>query len=233
MTPYNESCLFDPKWLTQTINFKNPSSSWVITQKIQEHETLFSADEYLSSGFYSESTCISTCQEIGSSNQAIMKIRMQVPNSPDDASSSASFIQPPEREICGRTLLEIKALETMTAAKCSCIPKYITSKHENRGSNGWVSGGFVDYIVMEKVEGVTVSERYVDGLQVEEQDELRKAFRLSYLECQDLGFVHLDQNLTNLIWDKRNMKCYIVDWEAWGGKAYEWSDNEYYRWGLL
>ncbi|PYI07452.1 hypothetical protein BO78DRAFT_89093 [Aspergillus sclerotiicarbonarius CBS 121057] len=233
MAPYGDRGWFDGKWLTQTIQFENPSSSWRITQKLQEHETLFSADEYISAGYYSESTGIFTCEEIGSSTLAIMKIRMQVPNSPDHASSSRLFIQPPETEICGRTLLEIKALEAMTTAGCSCIPKYITSKHANQKSDGWVPGGFLDYIVMEKLEGITVSEEYLYDLRLEEQEELRQAFKVSYLECQDLGFVHLDENLTNLIWNKQTMKCYIIDWEAWGGKAYKWTDNEYRRWGLL
>ncbi|KAE8352588.1 hypothetical protein BDV28DRAFT_134874 [Aspergillus coremiiformis] len=224
---------FNSKWLTQTIQFAKPPCSWRIIQKFHEHESLFSQDEYTSSGYYSESTCIFICEEVGSSTQAIMKIRMQIPNCPDDLPSSKTFIQPPEREICGRTLLEIKALKTLTIAGCSCTPKYITSKHANQNSDSWVPGGFLDYIVMEKLEGITVSEKYLYDLQLEEQQDLLNAFKLSYLECQKFGFVHLDERPSNLIWNKQKMKCYIIDWEAWSRKAYEWNDNEYHRWNLL
>ena len=78
-------------------------------------------------------------------------------------------------------MLEIKALEALTLAGCSYTPKYITSKHANQDPNSWVPGGFLDYVVMEKLEGVAVSEEYLDRLRLEEQRDLRNAFKSSYL----------------------------------------------------
>ncbi|KAE8154113.1 hypothetical protein BDV25DRAFT_148265 [Aspergillus avenaceus] len=224
---------FGSKWLKQTIHFADLPSSWRIVQKLQEQETIFLQDDYRSSGLYSESIGIFLCEEIGTSTPAIMKIRMQVPNTVDDPSSSRTFIQPPEKDICGRTSQEIDALMALTKAECSCTPKYFASKHTNQTPDDWVPGGFLDYIVMEKMEGVTLSEEYLRELSQREQQELRNAFKSSYLECQERRFYHLDASLSNLIWNKQKMKCYIVDWEARVRKAYSWDDEEYLRWGLL
>ncbi|RAK96576.1 uncharacterized protein BO80DRAFT_468499 [Aspergillus ibericus CBS 121593] len=139
----------------------------------------------------------------------------------------------PERDICGRTSQEIEALVALTKTECPCTPKYYASKHTNQSSDGWVPGGFLDYIVMEKLEGVTLSDEYLSDLPRREQQELRNAFKSSDVECQERGFYHLDASLSNLIWNKLKMKCYIVDWEARVRKAYPWDDDEYLRWGLL
>ncbi|PLN84474.1 hypothetical protein BDW42DRAFT_162669, partial [Aspergillus taichungensis] len=85
---------------------------------------------------------------------------------------------------------------------------------------------------MEKLEGITVSERYFRDLGPEEQQEPRNAFKSSYLEFQERGFHHLNANPSNLIWDKQKMKCYISDWEAWVRIAHPWNDAEYSKWSL-
>ncbi|KAH8430784.1 uncharacterized protein LDX57_008447 [Aspergillus melleus] len=77
MTSHKDTYWFVPKWLGQTIHFENPECSWKIIQKLQEHESRFSQDEYVFSGLYSESTSIFVCEEIKGSMQAIMEVRMQ------------------------------------------------------------------------------------------------------------------------------------------------------------
>ncbi|PYI31089.1 hypothetical protein BP00DRAFT_425884 [Aspergillus indologenus CBS 114.80] len=111
---------------------------------------------------------------------------MQIPNSVDDPSASQKFIQPPKRDLGDRTSQEIEALRALTNAGCSCTPRYIASKHEHQSLESWVPRGFLDYIVMEKLEGVTLSERYFSFLPPEEQKEIRTAFKSSYEECQQL-----------------------------------------------
>ncbi|KAI9042049.1 uncharacterized protein KD926_006173 [Aspergillus affinis] len=180
MTLRHDSYWFVPKWIGQIVHFENPSSSWKIIQKLQEREHRFIQDEYVSSGFYSESTAIFICEAIEDSKQAIMKVRIQILNGFDDKPLYPMCSQTPEKKICGRTDLEIKALEALTSAGCSCTPKYIISKHENQVSDSWVPDGFLDYIVMEKIEGISLSRKYLRRLSPKEQGEIRKAFKASY-----------------------------------------------------
>lgn len=73
----SDTAWFGTQWLEQIIHFDNPSSSWKIIKKLQENESRFSQDEYMSSGLYSESCCIFVCEDVRASTQAIMKVRMQ------------------------------------------------------------------------------------------------------------------------------------------------------------
>ena len=104
----------------------------------------------------------------------------RIPNRPEDKPLYPRCSQPPEKEMCGRTLLEVRALEALTLATCSCTPKYITSKHGNQVSDGWVPDGLLDYIVMQRVEGISLPRKYLRDLGPMEQDEIRKAFKTSY-----------------------------------------------------
>ena len=81
----------------------------------------------------------------------------------------------------GQTSQEIKALESLTDAKCFCTPKFKAWKHENQNPDGWVPGGFLDYIVMEKLEGRTLSLEFILSLGNEQQRRLRTAFKRSYM----------------------------------------------------
>ncbi|PLB43347.1 hypothetical protein P170DRAFT_468983 [Aspergillus steynii IBT 23096] len=189
---------FDRTWLGKTIQFTNPPSAWKITQKRRESEDRFTRDEYETSGFFSESSCIFLCEEITDTShpqaqaqaqtQAIMKVRMQIPNTTAE-SDEEEYDQPPEAALRGRTALEIKALQYETQAEEGCVP-----------------GGFLDFIVMTRVEGVALSGRYLRGMEIDERRDLREAFKASYL--------------------------YIVDWETWTRQSREWNDKEYWAWGL-
>lgn len=55
-------------------------------------------------------------------------------------------------------------------------PEIRAWKHENQDRNDWVPGGFLDYIVMEKLEERTLSPELIDSLSNEQQQILRTAF---------------------------------------------------------
>ncbi|KAH8423961.1 uncharacterized protein LDX57_001717 [Aspergillus melleus] len=57
---------------------------------------------------------------------------------------------------------------------------------------------------MTKLEGNTVLPELVLTLSDERQQRLREAFRTSYMECLDYGFLNLDRGAQNLIWDEDN-----------------------------
>ncbi|GAD99140.1 conserved hypothetical protein [Paecilomyces variotii No. 5] len=227
---------FDDGWIGRIVKFEHPLyCSWKIVKKLEDHETRYTRDEFEHSGFYSESCCIFICcQDTENPTQAIMKIRMQIPYI--GAESSSPDMRAPQARPCqrGQTSREIKALEKLTEAQCPCTPKLIAWKHENQGHDGWVPGGFLDYIVIEKLEGQTLSWELIDSLSNEQQESLRAAFKESYLSCFSHNFVNLDRGARNLIWNEEKNICYIIDWETWyrAKPSYEWDDDEYRLWGL-
>ncbi|KAB8266633.1 hypothetical protein BDV30DRAFT_245065 [Aspergillus minisclerotigenes] len=89
------------------------------------------------------------------------------------------------------TQIEIDALRCLTQAGCSSSPALLVWKHETQSNTGWVPGGFVDYILMEKVPGSKAPD-YRQSLPPKERDRLLKAFKAAYLECMARGRVHHD-----------------------------------------
>ena len=82
--------------------------------------------------------------------------------------------------MCGRTESEAKALETLTIRTCPSTPTLIAWKHEIQCQDGWVPGGFVDYIVMERLKGITLSSEMIYRLTAERKQSLRLAFKEAY-----------------------------------------------------
>ncbi|PYI04667.1 hypothetical protein BO78DRAFT_398782 [Aspergillus sclerotiicarbonarius CBS 121057] len=222
---------FDSKWIGKIVHFETPSYSWRITAKLQEYETRYLQSEFKLCGFYSEASCAFVCEDLEGSAQAIMKIRMQIPYIEEDPNSSIPSSEQALTGLSGHTEREIKALRGLTKAGCSCTPHYITSKHEDQGAGDCIPGGFLEYLVMEKVEGIKLSHDILDRLDAQRQIKLREAFRSSYLECHRCGFINLNPNPENLIWNAAKAKCYIVNWESWCKKA-KWSNGEFRWWGL-
>ncbi|OJJ32891.1 hypothetical protein ASPWEDRAFT_42929 [Aspergillus wentii DTO 134E9] len=231
---YSDSiCWFEQNWIGQIIECEN-STSWKIVQKLGEHETRWTQDDFEKSKFYSQSCCIFVCEDMKNSTEAIMKVRMQIPyegsryHSPERRASQA---EPDQR---GQSSREIKALDILSKAECFCTPKLRGWKHETQSCNDLVPGGFLDYTVMERLEGKTLSPWWVDSLNDDHKQKLQTAFKTSYIECLNLNFLNLDHRAQNLIWNEEKGICYIIDWESWiqANSYTDWNDDIYSMWDL-
>ncbi|KAE8375412.1 hypothetical protein BDV26DRAFT_295063 [Aspergillus bertholletiae] len=224
------------KWIGQIVDFKDPPCSWEIVEKLQENSQWFSKWEFEECKFCSESSGVFVCKDTKTSIQAIMKIRIQIPfyearNYPSDQRAKQA-----QGVISERTENEIEALGYLTSSKCPSIPKLIAWKHEIQDRDGCVPGGCVDYIVMEKLKGITLSDIPVYDMTPEQKQILRLAFKKAYKNCLKCGFAHLDPGHRNLIWDEENAQCYLIDWEIWRHRRRtrvdKWDESEYGFWGL-
>lgn len=74
---------------------------------------------------------------------------------------------------------EIEALTILTQAKCLSSPYLIDSMNRQQ-TDGWVPGGYIHYIVMEMLPGVTVCDHYC-LMERKERDELREAFKKAWM----------------------------------------------------
>ncbi|OKL57166.1 hypothetical protein UA08_07708 [Talaromyces atroroseus] len=100
---------------------------------------------------------------------------------------------------------EIEGLRRLTAAVCSSTSALFAWKHENQGSDGWVPGGYIDSILMERLPG-SMPLLGLGKKNKEERTELRKALKVAWL--------------------------YIVDWEDWRESTEKdiWRDTHYIPW---
>jgi hypothetical protein len=70
---------------------------------------------------------------------------------------------------------EIEALQILTQAGCSSSPTLLALKQENQSVDMWLPGGYIVYILMNKLPGIHIDR--IESLPRLERDELRKSFK--------------------------------------------------------
>ncbi|RJE22201.1 hypothetical protein PHISCL_05449 [Aspergillus sclerotialis] len=83
-------------------------------------------------------------------------------------------------DIREKSQLEIHALEHLTKSKCSSTPAIFAWKHETQGDDGWVPGGYLDYILMERLPGSRPN-CILGTMERKERDQLREAFKKAWM----------------------------------------------------
>jgi hypothetical protein len=64
------------------------------------------------------------------------------------------------------------SVKHLTAAGCSSTPALIAWKHDTQGDDDWVTGGYIDYILMEKLPRNRIWS-WPGPMPREERDQLR------------------------------------------------------------
>lgn len=225
----------DEEWIGSTVSFDEPHlSTWRLVQKIRERENYYDEDSWKNRDMPSEARGIFVCEEEEGqqlSRQAVLKIYMQIPfygtiSKPRSIRSKQAITK-----IDYKAELEIKALQALTDAKCSSTPSLLAWKHCLQDNERYVPGGYITYILMEKCPGINMESFF--QLPRDERDQIRAAFKKAWHECIQCGYVHDDPANRNLIWNKEQQKCYLVDWEDWSKATAmnsEWEDAEYIEW---
>ncbi len=127
--------------------------------------------------------------------QAIVKVRMQwvfpvslpsnpqltllrIPNSERPHPDPVERAKDASEKWNADTEEEIEALETLTKAGCAAAPKLLSWTQGQQDNTMWVPGGYIVYILMEKLPGAPPVDFWVEGrYSLEERNEIRAAFR--------------------------------------------------------
>ncbi|KAK6815160.1 hypothetical protein RU639_008439 [Aspergillus parasiticus] len=202
--------LDDDRWIGREIKFDEPTPSrWRIVRKIHEREILHLEWEVKKRGWRAEGRGVFLCTDTHG-NEGVVKVRLQIPYMGTYFTSSTERAKQAIHDMGKSFRFEIDALRCLTQARCSSSPALLGWKRETQSNTDWVPGGYIEYILMERMPGVRPPPYWQP---MEERDRLLKAFKEAYLECMACGRVHLDEGTRNLIWDDRSGKCYIIDWE--------------------
>lgn len=241
-------------------------TTWQLTKQLTEKPWEGSRPEEREGSYWSPSEvhAVYECLQTGITHPrrvAIMKIRIEVPyelppsDDPKERAKEASGMR-----LSLDTKFEIQNLERLTAAGCAFTPKLLAVQidiqdetvlqypQDNKyryygrpGSKLWMPGGYIVYILMEKLPAEPLAYDLFWDEKVftkHDRDQVRHAFKKAYIEVRKLGFYHEDTKIQNLMWNKDAKKCYIIDWEmaaydpATWAKPPIWFEDEYYRWHL-
>ncbi|RFU30078.1 hypothetical protein B7463_g6263, partial [Scytalidium lignicola] len=144
--------------------------------------------------------------------EAIVKVRMEIPNIlypeflPEDLEEL--------KDVNGfsvYTVEELNNLNRLTQAGCKSSLRLIGWYSEKQTEHMPLPGGYLVWILMEKVPGITPWDFW--EMPREERDQIRKSFHEALMEVYSHGIAPQDEGRRNLVWDKDNRKCYIVDYE--------------------
>ncbi|PGH19045.1 hypothetical protein AJ79_00079 [Helicocarpus griseus UAMH5409] len=159
-------------------------------------------------------TCVATQVEGANVGmQEILNIQKQIPsgieNPGDVGPGDLADTKPCRYDIWAS--YDFTNLKTLTQLGCSCTPKLLGHKLVSQGPDDYVPGGFILYLLIEKLAGRNL----VDFAQLPmfERDQVRLAFAKAIYtgsEFYALRHKHNDPDRRNLIWDPKGKKCYIV-----------------------
>lgn len=110
-----------------------------------------------------------------------MRIYYQIPVSgTEDAdlglATLAQQIQQPHEEVCG----ELETFRLLMSQGCTSVPRFLGYCQQAQGEHDLVPGGYVKYIVWEKVPGEPLTEEYFWSLDPLVREDIRAKFRVAF-----------------------------------------------------
>ncbi|KAE8350402.1 hypothetical protein BDV28DRAFT_162980 [Aspergillus coremiiformis] len=179
-------------WLVgREIHFPNTDTSWrineILSEKFRTHHDPEGTIREITSA------CIATRIEGSSAwEEAIIKTKLH-------------------DEISAEAYREIYNLKSLTKRHSTCTPTFIDTVTYYQDDEMSVPGGYIVFILMEKVPGRDLS--HLGSLSSEQRDDARLAFIKALWEFSAYGFHHWDPRRQNVVWDEPSKKCYIIDLE--------------------
>ncbi|KAK2812028.1 hypothetical protein FQN50_001737 [Emmonsiellopsis sp. PD_5] len=162
-------------------------------------------------------------------SEAIIKVRMQIP--PKEGVDPAQYATP---QPSSTTISEIVCLEYFNEKGCSVTPRLLHKEKILQGPNLAMPGGYIVFIVMEKVPGVPLTDFWTYDRP--KRDRIREAFRKGMTEISSFGGYSIDMCLRNLVYDEQEDKCYFVDYEGFcidtSKTNFPIDQSDYHFWGL-
>ena len=185
---------------TITTHYKNPpkdpairpAQAWVIIKKLSEHpvpippkDVADGMDPPFTAGRY-------LCHRTENQNElAYMRIYKQIPQTGTELDSAHARSAQASRP-CGH--IELIALKRLTDNGCTATPKLLGWRIEVQGPNDIVPGGYIIYLVWEKVEGDPLSTQKFWSLPSNQRELIRLNFRKAYRSVTEYFDYHYKLN---------------------------------------
>ncbi|OQE91186.1 hypothetical protein PENNAL_c0010G00260 [Penicillium nalgiovense] len=145
-----------------------------------------------------------------------------------DLATLAQQIQPPE--VCG----ELEAFRLLMSQGCSSVPRFYGYCEKQQGEHDLVPGGFVKYVVWEKVPGEPLTEEFFWSLDPGTREDIRVHFRAAFEEMLRCGVKPQMSRISKIIYDQSTGNVRISGFRrGWPIRdKLEWSDTRYVEYRL-
>jgi hypothetical protein len=164
--------------MTVTSASSGISRTWVITKKLSERAVPMTDHDVKMGRGSARTVGKFLCHLIGDPNQmAFMRIYQQIPLSgTEDANRDTLARQAVPPEVCG----ELECFKLFQYGRCDVVPRFLGHAESTQGDHDLLPGGYIRYVVWEKVPGEPLTEEFFWGLDDTARKEIRSKFRAAY-----------------------------------------------------
>jgi hypothetical protein len=162
---------------------------------------------------------------------AFMRIYQQIPiTGTEDADNDTLARQAVPPGVCG----ELECFKLLQSGGCSAAPRFLGYAERIQGEHELLPGGYVRYLVWEKVPGEPMTEEFFWGLDDAGRNGIRSNFRAAYKQLLSCGAEPGEARISMLIFDQSTGNLRISGFR--GGwpilSNLEWSKARYVEFGL-
>jgi hypothetical protein len=152
------------------------SWTWVITEKLSEEVACMTEDDVKMGTGPSQAVGKFLCHLEGHPDrEAFMRIYYQIPTAgTEDArldTLAQQAVPPPVRG-------ELESFKLLKG--CPGVPRFLGHAEKAQGDRDLVPGGYIQYVVWEKVPGKPLTKEFFWSLDRSARDEIREKFRATY-----------------------------------------------------
>ncbi|KAJ5570809.1 hypothetical protein N7535_004469 [Penicillium sp. DV-2018c] len=117
-----------------------------------------------------KTVCKFLCHAAGDPNQvAFMRIYQQIPiTGTEDADPDTLARQAVAPGVCG----ELEAFKILQNAGCGAVPRFLGHAESTQGDDDLLPGGYIKYLVWEKVPGEPLTKEFFWGLDITAREDI-------------------------------------------------------------
>ncbi|KAJ5433999.1 hypothetical protein N7491_004594 [Penicillium cf. griseofulvum] len=201
--------------------------SWIITEKLSERAVHLTQED-VEMGVGSPITVGKfLCHlEEDPTQIAFMRIYYQIPiTGTEDANLATLAQQIQPYEVCG----ELEAFRLLMSQGCSSVPRFLGYYEKKQEEHDLVPGGYIKYLVWEKVPGEPLTEEFFWSLDPLVRENIRAQFRIAFEEILRCGVKPQESRISKIIYDQSTGKVRISGFRrGWPiREKLQWSDTRY------
>ncbi|KAJ5800608.1 uncharacterized protein N7518_002676 [Penicillium psychrosexuale] len=176
-----------------------PTRTWLIVEKLSEKPTPIDPEDFDVGMGPAYTVGKYRCRDIKNDVYAFMRIYKQIPL----AGTELDNLAVRRKQACKpRRHTELSALKSFTENGCTATPKLFGYQIGKQDENDLVPGGYIIYLVWEKVRGDSLSSQEFWSLPYHRRQTIRKNFKNAYMELLKAKYKPLRSTASNIILDK-------------------------------
>lgn len=201
--------------LGSTFAFRKPTiGKWRIHEKVSQHNHQRTEDNLDYRPSSAEAKFLVEDESNTSGPLAYMRVYMQVPHPLTEFEPRE--IRRRQADLCPHS--EVDALQFFHKQNATMVPALLGFKEELQDNDGIVPGGFIVYMVFQRVPGVRLADDHVGfnpGFPLPkffqifnraERDKVREEFEKGYVRLARLNYKPFSPWATHLVWDAESSK---------------------------